>query len=197
MGEGFVVVGDIGDYREHADRLLLAYRTAKAAYSGERLERRRLRNRIDTLEQAQKLAQEVAAAVQTQAHARIAAIVTKCLAIFDEPYEFHIEFRRLRGKTEAHLQFLRDGKVVDPLTASGGGVVDVAAFALRVACLCLRRPQLRKLLVLDEPFKNVSSGYVPQVRRLVESLSKDLHVQFLIVTHDEALSTGKVVDLAD
>ena len=83
---------------------------------------------------AQETLQHLAQAVQQQAHQKISEVVSFCLsAVFDDPYQFHIVFERKRGRTEAHLRFQRRGLDLDPLTASGGGAVDVAAFALRVA----------------------------------------------------------------
>src|SRR6185503_13063551 len=80
---------------------------------------------------AQEILQLLAQAVQQQAHTKISGVVSSCLsAVFDDPYEFRVQFDRKRGRTEASLRFVRGGLEVDPLTASGGGVVDVAAFAL-------------------------------------------------------------------
>src|SRR5688500_13049118 len=101
-------------------------------------------------QEAQEILQHLAQAVQQKAHQRIAEVVSSCLAtVFEDPYQLHIQFERKRGRTEAHLKFVRRGLEVDPLTASGGGAVDVAAFALRVACLVLHRPRLSRILILD------------------------------------------------
>lgn len=146
---------------------------------------------------AQEILQRVAQAVQQQAHNRISEVVSSCLrAVFpDDPYEFKIVFERKRGKTEANLRFTRRGLDVDPLTASGGGVVDVASFALRVACLVLHRPRLSRLVVLDEPFKFVSADYRENVRGMLEELSQDLKLQIVMVSHIEELEAGKVIQL--
>lgn len=152
--------------------------------------------RRDTVLQAQEVLQKLAQAVQQEAHHRISEVVSSCLAtVFDNPYQFKIEFDRKRGRTEARLRFVRDGLEVDPLTASGGGMVDVAAFALRVACLVLHRPRLNRVLVIDEGFKFVSAQYRPNVRLMLEGLAKDLNVQIVHVTHIEEFETGTVIQL--
>jgi DNA repair exonuclease SbcCD ATPase subunit len=180
--------------RRKVDRKLAALRSARDRLRAEAEAHEDSEARERTLEAAQELAQHVAQTVQSQAHAQIAGIVTRCLrAVFDDPYDFEIEFQRKRGRTEARLLFQRDGAEVDPLTASGGGVVDVAAFALRLSALVLARPPLRKLLVLDEPFRFVSAEYREKVRILLESLAEDMDVQILMVTHDPALRAGNVV----
>jgi len=153
----------------------------------------------ETLErsrEAQDILQQLAQAVQQQAHRKISDVVSSCLsAVFDEPYEFAILFELKRGRTEAVIRFRRNFLDVDPLTSCGGGQVDVAAFALRAACLTLHRPKLRRLLVLDEPFRFVSAEFQPNVRTMLEELSKDLGIQIIMVTHNEAYETGKVIRL--
>lgn len=162
-------------------------------------ERRHLKQASQNCEHvatARALVQTLAQSVQQEAHKQIASIVSKCLeAIYDDPYDFRIAFERKRGKTEARLHFVRDGNEVDPMEASGGGVVDVAAFALRLACLILSQPQLRLVEILDEPFKFVSAEYRPRVRALLLTLAQELGVQFVMVTHSQELRIGKVYEL--
>lgn len=147
-------------------------------------------------QEAQRVIQLVSASVQQEIHQRLAGVVSRCLsAVFDEPYQFVVRFEQKRGRTEARLVFLRDGEEYEPTKDCGGGVVDVAAFALRVAVLLLQRPPLRRFLALDEPFRFVSVNYRPRVRRMVEELARDLGIQFLIITHDEQFQIGKVVEL--
>lgn len=138
--------------------------------------------------------QEVTQHVQQQVHNRIASVVSRCLkAVFDEPYDFKIHFERKRGRTEARLVFIRNGEEIVPMQGSGGGVIDVAGFALRIACLMLARPKLRRLVVLDEPFKFVSSEYRERIRDLLETLSEEMGIQFVMVTHISEIQTGKIV----
>lgn len=146
---------------------------------------------------AQEILQLVSRAVQQKAHEKISEVVTKCLcAVFGEDtYEFDIVFEMKRGKTEAQLRFLKGDSSVDPCSASGGGVVDVAAFALRIACLVLHRPRLSQVLVMDEPFKFVSSQYQDSVRTMLEDLASEMKIQIIMVTHNPALATGKIIDL--
>lgn len=154
--------------------------------------------RVVDITEAQEFTQTIAQEIQQKAHARIAAVVSQCLeAVFDEPYAFKIHFEQKRGRTEASLVFERNGMEVDPLTASGGGVVDVAAFALRLSCLMLSRPPMRRLVVLDEPFKFVSEEFRGRVREMLNRLSQELGVQIIMLTHIPELETGKVIRLGE
>lgn len=148
-------------------------------------------------DEAQVIVQSVAATVQEQAHAKIASVVSRCLeAVFDEPYQFEIHFERKRGKTEARLVFVRNGCEFSPMDSSGGGVLDVAAFALRVACLMLSIPAKRKTIILDEPFKFVSIEYRERIREMIEMLSAEMQIQFIIVTHISEIVCGKIVKIS-
>ena len=152
--------------------------------------------RLKHTQDAQAILQHLAQAVQQQAHQRISEVVSSCLAaVFDDPYELKINFERKRGRTEAHLRFVRRGLDVSPVDAAGGGMVDVAAFALRVACLVLCRPRLSRIIVLDEPFKFVSAQYQDNVRSMLEELSEKMDIQIIQVTHNEAYATGKLITL--
>jgi len=147
---------------------------------------------------ALSILQDVAHAVQQKVHGRVAGVVSHCLAaVFGEnSYKFDILFLKKRGKTEAKPVFVRNGNELDPADAVGGGVLDVAAFALRVVCLVLKRPAPRKLLVLDEPFKNVSERYQEAVKDMLLELSGRFDLQILMVTHQRGITCGKVIDLS-
>lgn len=185
-------------YRKKLDRLLVQFRQAREQAQQEQQHLDEAREQVEHLLQAQAIVQQVAEAVQQQAHEQVARMVTRCLqAVFGEEaaYTFKIDFERKRGRTEARLLFCRDGMELEPLGAAGGGVIDVAAFALRLACLVLARPKRRRLLVLDEPWKHLSAEYRPAVRQLVLTLARELGIQFLICTHANELKIGKVIEL--
>ena len=147
-------------------------------------------------QEAQEIVQLISQAVQEKVHRRISEVVSSCLStVFEDPYEFKINFERKRGKTEADLRFMRRGLDLSPLNACGGGMIDVAAFALRVSCLMLHRPRLSKLVVIDEAFRFVSSQYRENVRSMLEGLTEDLGLQIVCVTHIEELIVGKVIEL--
>lgn len=187
---------DFKHWRHQLGQIELSHNLARAQVKRSKQSIAVINEHLEHLSEAQQVLQQVAAGIQQKAHEQIASVVTRCLqAIFDEPYEFRIHFERKRGRTEARLAFYRGGHEIDPMTASGGGVVDVAAFASRLACLMLARPKVRRLLVLDEPFKFLSVEYRPRLRELLLSLAKEMGVQIVLVTHMPELEIGRVVDL--
>ena len=146
----------------------------------------RLKGEINFSEQAQAIIQKVAQETQRQLEWHISEVVTLALAsTFDNPYVFKAEFVQRRGKTECDLFFERDGFKVDPVAEAGGGAVDVAAFALRVAMWSLVKPRWRNILVFDEPFKNINDKTrrtQERIAEMVKVLSRKLKLQFIIVT---------------
>lgn len=184
-------------YQRRIESLRAKRRLAKDRLAMEETALILAQTKVTQTSEAQHIVQTVAEEVQRHAHSQIAGIVTRCLeGVFgDDAYQFEIQFDRKRGKTEAKFVFLREGKEIDPIDAAGGGVVDVAAFALRLAALMLVRPQPRKLLVLDESFRFLSAKYRPAVRVLLEQLAKDLGVQIIMVTHSAELVIGNILEI--
>ena len=178
--------------RNQVNEMLSDHKRALQQHTKEKLGLRQCKRRRRTLEQAQAYAQQIAQQVQTKAHNRIAGVVSRCLeAVFDEPYAFKLLFETKRGRTEAKLIFERDGLEVDPMTASGGGVVDVASFALRLSNLMLSRPPLRRFIAMDEPFRFVHVEYRERLEDLLNTLAEEMGVQFLMVSRE--MVAGKVV----
>ena len=185
--------------RKKINELLSDHKTAKKNYRDEGISHGCSKIYLSSLEEARVIAQTVAQTVQQQAHNKISNVVTKCLqTVFNgkDRYSFKINFERKRGRTEADLILIKNGhEISDPLTGDSGGVVDIAAFALRISCLILSKPTLRRVVLLDEPFKYIDIDNRENAKILLETLSKDLGIQFIMVTHDDEFKIGKVIKL--
>jgi len=155
-------------------------------------------DRLTYIEQAQSIAQTVAEQIQQRAHNQIASVVTRCLqtVFYDDNYGFQIRFDKKRGKTDAVLILTKDDhEIENPLDYDSGAVCEMAGFALRLSCLMLAKPKLRRLLILDEPFKSISEEYWESTRLLIENLSSEFDIQIILVTHNSELQTGKIIKL--
>lgn len=140
-------------------------------------------------EQAKLILTEVGLKTQKQIQFHISDITSLALeAVFEEPYKLILDFVQRRNKTECDIYFERDGQRVDPISASGGGTVDIAAFALRIASWTLHTPRLRNTIIMDEPMRFVSKEYREQASLMIKEISKQLGIQFIIVTHDPVLT---------
>ena len=141
---------------------------------------------IIDVEEATVFIQEVAMATQGLLKVQIEDVVSLALeSILDDPYTFELEFVRSGSKTECNLWFVRDGQRVNPVDDTGGGAVDIAAFAIRVALRSIGATD--NVLVFDEPFRFVSANYRDRVAELVQKLSSRLGLQIIMVTHEPSL----------
>lgn len=153
-----------------------------------------LNNRLKLLENAQVFLQKVAQ--QTQEHLRfqIEDIVNLALeTCFPGEYTFEILFEISRGKTNAELVFLdqKTGRQIDPMNASGGGVVDLTTFALRIACYALEH-NTDNVIVLDEPFRFLSRDLQERAGEILKTLSKKMNLQIIMVSH-----ISEIINVAD
>ena len=186
------------DYRRRVDSLASDYRLVTTTAERERVALAGAEQNKAAVIEAQRIVQGIAQALQQRAHNSIAKVVTRCLqAVFDDPYEFKIRFDMKRGKTEARLVLIRDGKEFDdPLNEVGGGVMDVAALALRLACIVLAKPPHRRLVILDEPFAHVrGKENRKRTGQMILKLSEDLGFQIVICSDIPAYRLGTVIEL--
>ena len=183
------------------DRLIIQAENKRAIYSQAKRDLNNTKNKLDAVKSAQAIAQIVAQTIQEKVHAKISSVVSRCLsAVFENPYKFKILFEKKRGRTEALLIFERNGhEITDPMKGSGGGCIDIAGFALRLSALMLQRPKLRRVLILDEPFKSPSpaKNYRGLTKQLIDTLSAEMKVQFIMVTNIPELETGDIIDITD
>jgi len=141
-------------------------------------------------ERAREIVREVGLKTQQQLQYHISDITSLALeAVFNDPYNLTVEFVQRRNKTECDLYFERNGSKVDPLTASGGGAVDVAAFALRIASWSMTRPRTRNTIILDEPLRFLSREYQEKASQMIKEISDKLGIQFIIVAHNPTLAS--------
>lgn len=147
----------------------------------------KLRERQEALIPAQAFLQKIAQDTQNQLRFCVKDIVQLALdTCFPGEYKFDLVFEIKRGKTEAKLLFLSGGEEINPMDASGGGVVDIASFALRISQWVLGNT--RNTIILDEPFKHLSNNLQPAGAEVLRELSDKLGLQFIIVTHREEIT---------
>jgi DNA repair exonuclease SbcCD ATPase subunit len=138
------------------------------------------------IEKIQALFQLIAKQTQEKIRFHIEDIVQMALdACYFDDYEFRVNFEIRRGKTEADLIFVKDDQPVNPIDATGGGVVDITAFALRIAIWSLSKTD--NVIIFDEPFKHLSRNLRSQAGRILKKLSSKLYLQNIIVTHDDEI----------
>ena len=114
--------------------------------------------------------------------------------VYGSQYHFVVQFSYdKRDQSEVTFFLSKNGKLYEPRKDTiSGGATDVCAFSLRMVLYTLEEPDPSPVLILDEPFKNVSKGYIPFVSEMVTELAKMLELQLIISTH-----TDEIIELAD
>ena len=150
-------------------------------------------------EQAHKIIETVGLATQQQLSINISDIASLAMnAIYDDPYTLSVEFIKRREQIECDLTFSRgDVSNIEPMASSGGGVIDVVAFALRVASWSMQIPHSINTLILDEPFLHVKG--VDANRRILEllhTISQKLNLQIIMIA-DERIPREDLIEHSD
>ena len=142
----------------------------------------------ENLQKARVLIAEAGKYTQSYLKDYIESMVTTALqAVFEEDYQFVIDFDIKRNKPEAKLSLKLRGEETDPKDSCGGGVLDVASFALRVVLWSIENPKSSNVIILDECFKFLH-GKMENASQLLKKLSKDLNIQFIIVSQLDELT---------
>ena len=122
------------------------------------------------------------------------AVTFALQTVYGVEYHFvvHFEYDK-RDQAEVKFFLSKNGKLYEPRKDTiSGGATDICAFALRMVLYTLEDPDPAPILILDEPFKNVSKGYIPFVSEMVKELANMLNLQLIISTH-----TDEIIELAD
>lgn len=141
-------------------------------------------------EKAKEIIKLVGKETQQQLKFHIEDITSLALeSIFKNPYKLDVDFIERRDKIECDLMFIRGDSKIKPISSSGGGAIDVASFALRIASWSMSYPRSRNTIILDEPMKHISVDLREKASMMIKEISKRLGIQFIIITHDPVLAT--------
>ncbi len=142
---------------------------------------------IEALEKTKAIVFEVGEELHQIILGVFSEIGTTCLqAIFGEGYSYQMRGKISRGLLAVeHVVVDAEGNELNPLQATGGGLVDVLAFALRLSALILSDRE--RLLILDEPFRFLSRDKLPIIKEVRSVLSEQYNIQTLMITHLQEL----------
>jgi DNA repair exonuclease SbcCD ATPase subunit len=154
----------------------------------------RLKQQGECMEKARLLLQKAGTDARESARKRLQETVTDALKfVFGPDFEFIIEMKETKGRTEAefYVESDYDGERVrtKPQDARGGGVVDIISIALRVALIQIyTNPVIRGPIILDEPGKHVSADYTMKLATFLKQMSQTFNRQIIISTHQPDLA---------
>lgn len=174
--------------RRTVERDLLRQRLAEVTEAVNDAEKR-----LDDLEAERAFFEVVTEAAQETARLQTENMVTYVLqSVLGSSYAFRVELGTMRSRPDATFKVVTPtppaSLETDPVEGKGGGVADVLALALRILLLEAARPAIGSPLLLDEPAKNLSEDYDPQLAKFLASVCADCGRQIFMVTHKPGLA---------
>lgn len=179
------------DLYSQLSRASVAHKAASNNLKAVQAQKQVLQRDLLSYKQAQDIINTVGEECQRACQEKIGFVVTRCLrSVFGaHSYEFRLVFENKRNQTEVRAILVdAEGHEYDILEGNGGGILDIASFGLRLACMMLQRPKPAKVLVLDEPMKMLSKDKHPQAMRMMQELARDFGVQIIMVTHSDVFA---------
>ena len=153
---------------------------------------------VSNHDKALAIVKEISLKMQNSLSFHISGITSMAMeAVFDNPYKVILDFVERRNKTECDLFFSRDDNKVKPMDASGGGTVDVAAFALRIASWSMENPKKSDTIILDEPFSHLRGEKENEnALKMIKEISTKLNLQIIMIGDAKAFKED-LIDIAD
>ena len=135
-------------------------------------------------ERARDLLNQAMLGTQAKIKEFIEEVVSLALStIYGPEYAFALEYETRRNQVEATPWLVKGAERFSPRDEVGGGVLDVAALALRLALWAIMEPRPSATFLLDEPSKFLSADLQVEFGRMLTELAGLLGSQFVVVTH--------------
>lgn len=181
---------DLQKIRNQLERNRGRYQSIRERLDSSHKQKGELEVRQHSLEKATIIIQEVSKLTQQEVEFHVSDLVSHGLAaVFDDPYTYRLEYTLRRDRTEADQYWERGDSHFLP---NGGGVRDVSAFALHIACVVLslmQKREVKPILILDEPTRCLKpSALQERAGIMIQEISETLGIQIILITHDSALS---------
>lgn len=112
----------------------------------------------------------------------LTALVTDSIKVVfpDRNLIFKVEFSTARD-TQCNVSLEENGKKLSLFDSEGYGVLDIISIVLRAAYIVLDKSE--KIMILDEPFRNLSVDRHEAASKMLYDLSHRLKMQIIINTH--------------
>lgn len=154
----------------------------------------RFRGMVENEEKAQAVLLALEAAWRKDFERNVEKVITEGLQlVFGTTDYFTVITKVERGASAIEFELeTPEGAVQNILDAEGGSVAQIVSFLLRILLILSYRPQLRKVIVLDEPFVGMDDEKLPNVAALLRKMVDEAGIQIIMVTHYEPF-----IDVAD
>lgn len=163
------------------------YNTLKDQQEKSRLLITQLKDDEETYTKAVELLSMVQKVTRDKIKEGFETIVTHALNYIFESneYKFVLDFNR-RGNLQTldfNVKTPEKDEALDLLDTSGGGVINIVSFALRIVLMEVCSPKINGFVMLDETFANLSAEYQPLASAFLEEINKRFKRQIIMITH--------------
>lgn len=119
-------------------------------------------------------------------------------ALQDQNIEMQIHEQDYRDSIASNVRIVNTKTGLDTpiLGAKGGGIEDIVNTAVRIGIIkALKDPSIDGPIILDEPYKQLSSEYQPAIAEFLSRISSDFGRQIILSTHNAFIreSGGKKI----
>jgi len=170
------------DYRKLIDQGLSRFRSKSKDKVLLEKEHDILMKKINAYKKIQSIFKEASVLTQSFTGTYIQDVVTDSIRIVfpDRNIKFTIKFVTTRD-TQCIIGMEENGKPLSLFDSEGYGILDIISISLRAAYIILDNSE--KVLILDEPFRNLSLDRHELAARMLSGLSHKLELQIIINTH--------------
>ena len=168
-------------------RSLVNYKKEELRIKREQLESQRkdiqgVEEKLASLKKIAGIFKKSAVSSQEYLSEYLTALVTDSIKVVfpDRNLIFRVEFSTARD-TQCNVSLEEDGKKLSLFDSEGYGVLDIISIVLRAAYIVLDKSE--KIMILDEPFRNLSVDRHEAASKMLYHLSHRLKMQIIINTH--------------
>ena len=168
-------------------RSLVNYKKEELRIKREQLESKRkdiqgVEEKLASLKKIAGIFKKSAVSSQEHLSEYLTALVTDSIKVVftNRNLIFRVEFSTARD-TQCNVSLEEDGKKLSLFDSEGYGVLDIISIVLRAAYIVLDKSE--KIMILDEPFRNLSVDRHEAASKMLYDLSHRLKMQIIINTH--------------
>lgn len=179
----------LSTYKSKINEVLAERRILQRDLKNEQDELAAIKQEVADKIEAHEIIQMAAQLTQETLQEQLGSVVSMALtAVFEEPYEFVVEFVSKRNTTECNLLFDRRGERCHPMDDSGYGASDIASISLRMSYWA--SGDTRAIIIMDEPCKNLSEEYKSLAAVMFQEMCRKLDLQVIMISHIPAFREG-------
>lgn len=170
------------DYGSIIKSRLEEYRVKKEQLESRKQELKEIESKLASLKRVSSIFKKSAVSSQSYLSEYLTALVTDSIKVVfpDRNLVFKVEFSTNRD-TQCNVSLEEDTKKLSLFDSEGYGVLDIISIVLRAAYIILDKSE--KIMLLDEPFRNLSVDRHEAASKMLYDLSHRLKLQIIINTH--------------